>query len=117
MRVIDETIDMLSEYEELNEVGKCQLLDNLIDIIADLRSKEVEEGWRYSEFVYLCQDIKKIPQPFSTTTSQNAFTDTVETLDVKAITAIGTNKNGDIVLNFLGKRAKVPKATEPTESA
>lgn len=96
----------LESYEELDEMGRAYLLDELIDVMEDLHKRESTEGYHYEEHMQLVKEGEEIPQPFSTVQVRGALSDEVYTVKVKVITQLKRNSNGDLIVSFLGRKSK-----------
>lgn len=107
MKAIEDAMDELSEYDELDEWGKMYLFDNLVEIMQDLHKSEVQEGHRYESFMVLVGENGEIPQPFTKLKLQGALSEEIHEIDVKMITGIARHENGNLTVTVIGKRTKV----------
>ena len=112
MRAVDDAIDELSEYDELEDWGKMYLFDNLIEIMQDLHKNEVQEGHRYDSFMVLVDAKSEIPKPFTTLRLQGALSEEVHEIEIKMITDISRHENGNLTITIIGKRNKVKQTAK-----
>lgn len=96
----------IDTYNELDEMGRGYLLDEMIDVMEDLKQKDTSEGWHYNEMTQLVKKGEDIPQPFTTIKVASALSEEVYTVKVKTITGMRWNSNGDLVVDFLGRKTK-----------
>jgi hypothetical protein len=114
---IDKTIDILSEYEEMDEWSKMYLFDELVDILQDLHKSEVQEGHRYESFMVFVDKNGEIPKPFTKTNFKSPLTDEVYEIDVKMINEVLRGKDGNLTLVVTGRRKKLVKRMDHGDKA
>lgn len=106
-RTLNNAMDSLSEYEELDDLGRSYLVDELLDIIDDIHSKdEWLEGRKYQQIMYMVEKGTEIPKPFSEIVAQSPISGEQYKLKVMMITDVRVNDNGNVVLDLLAKKLK-----------
>jgi hypothetical protein len=103
---MDDLIDMLSDYTDLGERGKMHLKDELLDLSGHLHDEGITEGWRYEESMLLIKKGDPLPQPHTKMTVESPLTNEMHTFDIKEISELRWNENGDLIIGFVGKKAK-----------
>ena len=106
---VQDTMDMLSEYEEgsISEMGLMELRDNLLDIIGELNAKEITEGFRYeTHTIHVAPDtaLPEVGKPFR---AGSALSGQQYELNVKEISKVYLNDKNMLFVEVLANKTKV----------
>ena len=100
---IENAMNSLSEYEELDDFGKSYLLDELIDIMEDLQ-KTTEEGRFYESITIIVEGETEFPKPFTVQTFKGALGEQVYEVHIKQITSISRLGDNRFAVDVLAQR-------------
>ncbi len=90
------------EYEDLDNMSREYLLDEIIDVMEDLIKRDTTDGRFYTEKTHIVKQGEVIPQPFTTIKTISCLSDEPYEIDIKTITGLRWNDSGDLIIDYLG---------------
>lgn len=106
-QTIDNVMDALEQYDELDYNDKEWLVDGVLDILNDIHNVEGDfEGRYYQGIMYVVEKGADIPKLFQIINTQSPLTSETYKLKIMMIKEVRQNKNGNIVMELLCEKVR-----------